>query len=189
MQLRFDETKEIIVVFIKEENRVKDGGSKFVQYFHIYDEKSSELLYILRGEDCLIKDEEIVIFRKLEQHSNTKYNFILLLESGKRILLEVHNDRLRKSATIKAPPSNTGDSSIKVQDQPASSPYDNLYFLKQDMMGIMIATNYYYVVLTRPGFNETENVSYVRVESGQFCSIYHRANHPFGYRKRCLLEK
>ena len=187
VQLLFDETKEIIVVFIKEENRAKDGTRKFVQYFHVYDEKSSELLYILRSEDCSIKDEEIVIFRKLEQHSNSKYNFVLLLKSGKRILLEVHNDRLRKSATVKAPPSNTGDSSIKVQDQPAASPYDNICFLRQDMMGIMISTNYYYLVLTRPGYNETESVSYVRVESGQFCNIYHRTNDPFGYRKRSLL--
>lgn len=153
MELLFDETKEIIVVFIKEEKRAKDGTRKFVQKFHVFDENSSELLYILRGEDCSIKEEEIVLFHKLEQHPNSKYNFVLLLKSGKRVLLEVHNDRLRKSTIVKAPPSNSGDTSIKLQDQPAASPYENICFLRQDMMGIIIATNYYYLVLTRPGFN------------------------------------
>lgn len=152
-QLLIDETKEIIVVFIKREKCARDGTRKFVQYFKIYDEKSSELKYILNGKDCSINDEEIVIFRKLEQHPNSRYNFVLLLKSGKRVLLEVHKDKLRKATPIKAPPSNIGDSSLKLQDQPPASPYDNICFLRQDMMGIIIATNYYYLVLTRPGFN------------------------------------
>jgi hypothetical protein len=68
------------------------------QYLHIYDARNHELLYILKEGEFLSSKEEIACMRKLDLGLNSKCNFILLLKSGNRILLDLHSDRLKRRA-------------------------------------------------------------------------------------------
>lgn len=80
--------------------------------------------------------------RKLESGFNSKCNFVLLLKSGDRILLDLQSDRLKKHTRIKQPSLNINEPQIKIKDIAS-------FFLEETLMGQVTVTNNSYLILVK----------------------------------------